>query len=304
MADRFFDFWRVDVFTDTPLTGNPLAVFPRATGLSDAEMAGIAREMNLSETTFVLPSRTPSAHYRNRIFTPGGEIPFAGHPSLGTAYVAAMEGIVPHPEGSSVLYQEVEIGVLPLELQVEAGQIRKVVMTQGEPNLGKRLEKVDGLAEALDVRARDIGVGKLKPQLAATGIHSLQVPMKSLEAVRAIDYDMRALARFLGRLGDRLVCYVFTFETESPDAQVHARAFSPGDGIREDPATGSAAGACGAYLLANGRLPAPTFVVEQGIEMKHASRIEVTVEGEGTTPTSVKVGGQVTPIIRGSLRLP
>ena len=303
-AERFFDFWRVDVFTDTPLTGNPLAVFPRATGLSDAEMLGITREMNLSETTFVLPPRNPAAHYRNRIFTPAGEIPFAGHPSIGTAYVAAMEGIVPRPEGSSIVYQEVEIGVLPLELRIEAGQIRKVVMTQGEPSLGKRFENVKGIADALDVRERDIGIGKLKPQVAATGITSLQVPMKSLDAVRAIDYDMRALTKFLAKFGDRLVAYVFTFETESPEAHVHARSFAPADGIREDPATGSAAGACGAYLAANRRLPAPTFVIEQGIEVHHASRIEVTVETEGTTPTSVKVGGQVTPIIRGSLRLP
>src|SRR3970282_905320 len=114
MADRFFDFWRVDVFTDPPLPGTPLAVFPRGTGLSDAEMAGIAREMNLSETMFVLPSRTPSAHYRNRIFTPGGEIPFAGHPSLGTAYVAAMEGILPRKDGVVACRQEGGIGVLPL----------------------------------------------------------------------------------------------------------------------------------------------------------------------------------------------
>jgi len=304
MAERFFDFWRVDVFTDTPLQGNPLAVYPRATGLSDAEMLGIAREMNLSETTFVLPPRSPTAHYRNRIFTLGGEIPFAGHPSIGTAYVAAMEGIVPHPEGLSIAYQEVEIGVLPLELQVEGGQVRKVVMTQGEPSVGRRLSNVDGIAKALDVRARDIGVGKLKPQIAATGIPSLQVPMKSLEAVRGIDYDMRALGRFLAKLGPHMLCYVFTFETESPEAKVHARAFSPNDGIREDPATGSAAGACGAYLAANGKLPAPTFVIEQGSEMKRASRIEVIVEAEGTVPKSVKVGGQVTPIIRGSLRLP
>src|SRR5207245_6036700 len=123
MTERFFDFWRVDVFTDTPLTGNPLAVFPRATGLSTVEMAGVAREMNLSETTFVFPSTNPAAHYRNRIFTPGGEIPFAGHPSIGTAFVAAMEGLVPHPDGSSVVYQELEIGVLPLiDLRRRAGE--------------------------------------------------------------------------------------------------------------------------------------------------------------------------------------
>src|SRR3989442_13767554 len=127
MSERFFDYWRIDVFTDTPLTGNPLAVFPRATGLSPAEMLGIAREMNISETTFIFPSSNPSANYRNRIFTPGGEIAFAGHPSIGTAFVAAQEGLVPHPDGASVIYQELEIGVLPLELICEGGQVRKVI---------------------------------------------------------------------------------------------------------------------------------------------------------------------------------
>ncbi len=304
MAERFFDFWRVDVFTDVPLTGNPLAVFPRASGLSDAEMLAIAREMNLSETTFVLPARSPSAHYRNRIFTPGGEIPFAGHPSIGTAYVAALEDLVPHPEGISVVYQEVEIGILPLELQVEGGKVQKVVMTQGEPVLGKRLAGVERLAKALAVKSRDIGAKKLRPQIASTGLPSLQVPMRSLEVVRNLEPDMKAMAKLLAALGPHTACYVFTFETELPDAQVHARAFSPVDGVPEDPATGSAAGSCGAYLAANGALPAPSFVIEQGVEMHHASRIEVSVEMEGAKPKVVRVGGRAVPLIRGSLRLP
>src|SRR5881409_3521349 len=174
MAERFFDFWRVDVFTDTPLAGNPLAVFPRATGLSAVEMGGIAREMNLSETTFVFPSTNPTAHYRNRIFTPGGEIPFAGHPSIGTAFVAAMEGLVPHPDGSSVVYQELEIGVLPLELICEGGQVKKVVMTQGEPVLGTRIKSVEPLAKALQVPIRDIGLKGLAPQDASQDHHGAQ----------------------------------------------------------------------------------------------------------------------------------
>ena len=304
MAERFYDFWRVDVFSDKPLQGNPLAVFPRATGLSKEEMEGITREMNLSETTFIFPPSNPAAHYRNRIFTPGGEIPFAGHPSLGTAYVAASEGLVPKPEGRSIVYQELEIGVLPLELVVEEGQVQKVVMTQGEPTVGRRLASVEGLAKALSVRPRDIGVGRLRPQVVSTGIPSLQVPLRSLDAVREIDYDMRSLAKFLGKMGPHHLAYVFTFETVGKGAHVHARAFSPLDGIREDPATGSAAGACGAYLAANGRLPATPFVIEQGLEMRHASVIEVSVEAEGTVPKVVRVGGRVTPLIRGTLRLP
>lgn len=305
MTERFFDFWHVDVFTETPLEGNPLAVFPRASGLSDAEMASIAREMNLSETTFVLPAANPSAHYRIRIFTPSGEIPFAGHPSIGTAFVAALEGLVPHSEGASILYSELEIGVLPLELLSEAGTIRKVVMTQGEPTVGPPLGRVEPLAKALGVKTKDLGTrGILRPRIASTGLPSLQVPLRSLDVIRSLDPDDRALAKVLASYGPHTLCYAFSMAAVSPDAHVHARAFAPLDGIREDPATGSAAGACGAFLAAHGRLPAPTFVIEQGIEMRHASRIEVSVEADGTTPRVVRVGGRVTPLMRGSLRLP
>ncbi|HEX9341605.1 MAG TPA: PhzF family phenazine biosynthesis protein [Thermoplasmata archaeon] len=303
MSDRFFDFWWVDVFTGVPLTGNPLAVFPRATGLRPTEMAAVAREMNLSETTFVFPPTNPAADYRNRIFTPGGEIPFAGHPSIGTAFVAALEGIVPHPEGSSVVHQELQIGVLPLELLCEGGQVKKFIMTQGEPVLGPKVKNVEALAKALQVRSRDIGPKGLVPQVAATGIPSLQVPFRSLEVVKELDPDRRALQKILSKFGEKIVCYVFALEAETPGAHVHARGLVPELGI-EDPATGSAAGACGAYLAANGTLPAPTFVIEQGIEIHHASRIEVTVETEGGKPKVVRVGGQCVAIIRGNLRLP
>jgi trans-2,3-dihydro-3-hydroxyanthranilate isomerase len=303
MSERFFDYWRIDVFTDTPLTGNPLVVFPRATGLSSIEMLGIAREMNISETTFIFPASNSSANYRNRIFTPGGEIPFAGHPSIGTAYVAAQEGLVPHPDGSSVIYQELEIGVLPLELICEGGQVKRVIMTQGEPSLGAEVRNVEALAEALGVRTKDVGLKGLVPQVAATGVQSLQVPLRSLEVVKALDPDLRALRKVLARLGDKLVCYTFSLEAVAPDAAVHARSFVPEMG-NEDPATGSAAGACGAYLAAHGRLPAPTFIVEQGVEIHHASRIEVSVEMDGGKPKVIRVGGQIAPLIRGTLRLP
>ena len=303
MSERFFDYWRIDVFTDTPLSGNPLAVFPRATGLSPAEMLGIAREMNISETTFIFPASNPSANYRNRIFTPGGEIAFAGHPSIGTAFVAALEGLVPHPDGSSIIYQELEIGVLPLELICEGGQVRKVIMTQGEPSLGAELKNVEPLASALGVRAKDVSLKGLLPQIAATGIQSLQVPIRSLEVVKGLDPDLRDLRKVLSKFGEKVVCYAFALEAVAPDAAVHARGFAPDLGI-EDPATGSAAGACGAYLAAHGKLPAPTFIVEQGMEIHHASRIEVSVETEDGKPKVIRVGGQIAPLIRGTLRLP
>lgn len=304
MSERFFDFWRVDVFTDTPLTGNPLAVFHRAHGLSAAEMLAIAREMNLSETTFVLPATNPSANYRNRIFTPGGEIPFAGHPSIGTAYIAALEDLVPHPDGSSVIYQELEIGVLPLELICEGGKVRKVIMTQGEVTLGPEMKNVEPLAKALGVRTRDIGIKGLAPRSASTGVPSLQVPFRSLDVVKGLDPDPRALRKVLSKIGPNIVCYTFALEAVAPDSAIHARAFVADPPAHEDPATGSAAGACGAYLAAEGKLPASTFIVEQGVEMHHASRIEVSVEMEDGKPKVIRVGGQSVPLIRGTLRLP
>jgi trans-2,3-dihydro-3-hydroxyanthranilate isomerase len=128
--------------------------------------------------------------------------------------------------------------------------------------------------------------------------------MRDLDTVQTLDPDMRALAKLLAKLGPHTACYAFTFETELAGSHVHARCFSPTDQVFEDPATGSAAGACGAYLAANERLPAPSFIIEQGIEMQHASRIEVSVEAEGKVPKTVRVGGRITPIIRGTLHLP
>ena len=301
---RSYDFRRVDVFAAKPLEGNPLAVFPRAQGLTDAEMLAITREMNISETTFVLPPRAPGADYWNRIFTPGGELPFAGHPSLGTAYVAATEGLVRVGEGTSTIHQEVGIGVLPLELHVKDGTIERVVMTQGEPKLGPRLTDVGPLAKALGIQARDITATKLRPQICSTGVPSLQVPIRNLELVRALAPDFAALGKVLARFRGNPGAYVFAFGSEGR-ADLHARGFFPGFGIPEDPATGSAAGACGAYLAGNGRLPpGEWFVIEQGIEVHHPSRIEVAVAREGKRPTRVRVAGRVMPVMAGTLTLP
>jgi trans-2,3-dihydro-3-hydroxyanthranilate isomerase len=301
---RTYDFWRVDVFAARPLEGNPLAVFPRAEGLGEEEMLAIAREMNLSETTFVLPPSKPGANYRNRIFTPGGEIPFAGHPSLGTAYVAFMEGLVPRGEGTVTVHQEVMIGVLPLELHSRGGVVDRVVMTQGKPSVGKRIAPAAGLAKALRIRATDITATGLLPQIASTGVPSLQVPIDSMRVVRDMRPDVAALAQVLGRVDRDAGAYVFAFDAEG-DADLHARGFFPQAGIPEDPATGSAAGACGAYLAANRRLPAKEwFAIEQGLEVHHPSHIDVSVETKAGRPITVRVAGKVVPVMRGTLTLP
>jgi trans-2,3-dihydro-3-hydroxyanthranilate isomerase len=296
-------FWRVDVFTDRPLTGNQLAVFPDGRGLSAEQMLAITREMNISETTFVLPTKAKGADYRNRIFTPGGELPFAGHPSLGTAFVAAEEGIVPKREGVSTIHQEVGIGVLPLDLHVSDGVIRKVVMTQGRPSVSRKIMDVNAIARALSIRPRDITATGLRPQVASTGVPSLQIPLRSLEVVRGLSPDPGRLPALLSRIDRDAGAYVFAFMADG-DADLHARGFFPNYGIVEDPATGSAAGACGAYLAANGRLPKrDPFIIEQGAEVHHPGRIEVSVAAKGNRPTSVRVGGQVVEVMRGELTL-
>jgi PhzF family phenazine biosynthesis protein len=146
---------QVDVFTDRPLTGNPLAVFFDGAGLSSEEMLAIAREMNLSETTFVLPPTEQEADYKVRIFTPAKEIPFAGHPSIGTAHALIEDGRIPLKKTVTTVRQEVGIGVLPIQIQLTSRKRRLITMTQGKPRLGQIVEDIEGVADILSPQRRD-----------------------------------------------------------------------------------------------------------------------------------------------------
>lgn len=205
---REYRFHHVDVFADGPLAGNPLAVFPEAGGLSDAEMQGVARELHLSETTFVLPPTDPAAAYRVRIFTPGRELPFAGHPIVGTAWVMAREGKVPLRATRTELRQQVGIGTLPVTLETEpdpevpgGGRLRvaRVVMTQGAPCFSRELGAKEGaaLAAALGGPAGGVGHPGLPPQVVSTGLDELLVPLQSVEAVATLSPDLLAVRRLV-----------------------------------------------------------------------------------------------------------
>lgn len=301
---RSYPFWRVDVFASRPLEGNPLAVFPKPAGLSDGEMLSIAREMNISETTFLEPASVEGANYRTRIFTPGGELPFAGHPTLGSAFVAAEEGLVPKPEGVVTVHQQDGLGLTPIKLEVAGGEVTRVAMTQARPKFGARFKALAPLAKALGVKPRDISSTGMVPQICSTGLGSLQVPLRSVDVVRELNPDLRALGKVAKRLGRDPGVFTFAL-VAGGDADVHARAFFPLQGISEDPATGSAAGACGAYLAANRRMPDKQwFVIEQGIEIHQPSRIEVAVAVERGRPVQVRVAGAVVPVMKGMLTLP
>lgn len=311
---RTYRFHHVDVFADGPLAGNPLAVFPDGEGLTGAEMQAIARELHLSETTFVLPASDPAATYRVRIFTPVSELPFAGHPLVGTPWVMAREGKVPLRSPRTELRQQVGIGTLPVTLETEpdpeapgGGRLRvsRVVMTQGTPRFGAELPAGAGasLAAALGLPPGAVGLPGLPPQVVSTGLNHLLVPLGSADAVAGLQPDLAAIGRLADSLGVVGV-FVFSVAATAP-VEARARFFAPTHGVPEDPATGSAAGPLGAYLSARGRLPGGRLTIHQGIEMGQPSRLEVEIEaGQGAGGTVVRVAGRVVPLITATLVLP
>jgi len=296
---------QVDVFTDGPLAGNPLAVILDGKGLTSEEMQAVAREMNLSETTFVLPSTTPEAHYKVRIFTPLKEIPFAGHPSIGTAHALVEEGRIRVKQQLTTVRQEVGIGVLPIEIEQLSGGRHVITMTQGAPRLGRTITDLTDLAQALGIPADEIGPDQLPVQVSSTGLDQLMVPLRSLQRVAALVPDYGRLKEVEKRLGVS-GCLIFALKTFRPEAHVHARFFAPSVGVFEDPATGSAAGALGAYLVAHkvfGPENPVSFNIEQGLEMQRPSLITVTVHHAEGMPSLVKVGGRSVTVISGELTL-
>ena len=311
---RRYQLIQLDVFTDRPLEGNPLAVFPEAEGISDEEQLKIAREMNLSETVFVLPSRDEKSLRRLRIYTPTREIPFAGHPVVGTWNALAREGVVPAPEGGSGWTQikhELGIGVLPVDLEFKDGEIVQVVMTQGKFEIVGDVDDGHERAELARALGHDVDVldESLPIQVISTGLPFLAVPIRSLADVRDCRVNAGLLTDCYTRLGGT-GCLVFTRETiEVGDSRAHARLFAPGDNIPEDPATGSAGGALGAYLIYHRAISVEPendrykFVIEQGDFMGRRSRIGLDVKGQAGKIEEVRVGGSSVVVLRGELFL-
>jgi trans-2,3-dihydro-3-hydroxyanthranilate isomerase len=300
-----YRFIQVDVFTDRPFGGNPLAVFPEAEGLTAEEMQQLAREMNLSETTFVLPPEAEGVDFRVRIFTPAVELPFAGHPVVGTHWVLAHLGCVALREPVTQVRFELGVGVLPADLHV-AGE--RVVMTQDRPAFLAVLEDVSDLAEGLGLPPEAITEPGFPVQVVSTGVPQMMAPIRSLAEVQALDaaqLNVAALNRACRAVGTECVM-VYAFETERPGSTVHVRMFAPLLGVPEDPATGSANGALGAYLVHHQAVPVtePTtyLVSEQGAEIGRPSTLHLEVDSAGGEVTGVRVGGQVASVAEGVVR--
>ena len=311
-----YNFIQLDVFTDRAFCGNPLAVFPEAEGLSDERMQQIAREMNLSETVFVLPSEKEAVLRRLRIFTPSSELPFAGHPVVGTWNCLACDGVVPLPENGNgwvSIKHEVGIGVLPVDIEFKEGEPGRVVMTQGKFEIRGEIEDWHEQAEI----ARALGLARedldetLPIQAVSTGNTMLLVPVRSLSDLGNCRPNLPLLDEISKRSdfaeANATGCYAFTRETiEIGEARAHARFFI-GQNIGEDPATGSAAGPLGGYLVYHDAVRveaqdgAYRFVIEQGDFIHRPSRIGLEVKGKPGSVEEVRVGGTSVVVARGTL---
>jgi trans-2,3-dihydro-3-hydroxyanthranilate isomerase len=255
----------VDAFTDTPYAGNQLAVFPDGSGLTTGQMQRLAQEINYSETTFVFETDKSGADFKIRIFTPSQELPFAGHPTLGTAY-SIMERFDIWVEKKDILKLETKVGVIPLEEQKGV-----IWMTQNEPVFFEEHSDKKQIADLFGLSSDDIA-DDMPVEEVSTGNRMLIVPIKTLRAVQCAQCNVSKMKEFFG---SRLVGpYIFSLETTNPDTEVHARFFAPHLGILEDPATGSAAGPLTGYLLKH-RVFGGEFEIanEQGVEMGRPSKI-------------------------------
>jgi trans-2,3-dihydro-3-hydroxyanthranilate isomerase len=312
-----YTFYQLDVFTNTPFAGNPLAVFPEADGISDEQMQRIANEMNLSETVFVLPS--DKALRRLRIFTPMQELPLAGHPVVGTWNLLARLGVVPVMKtGAAEVNQELNLGILPVEIEYQDSEPVKVTMTQGKWESHAVISdqtSISKLATGLGLEISDLDIREDRPiEVVSTGIRSIDIPICTLEALGRIRINTSVLSDAYVPLG-AVGCYAFTSETKEDSSLVHARFFAPSDGILEDPATGSAAGALSGYLVSHGLasdnatttpegVTQTSFTIEQGDIMGRPSRIYAEVSGGPGNIERVKVGGSSVIVAKGELYLP
>jgi trans-2,3-dihydro-3-hydroxyanthranilate isomerase len=285
-----------DVFSSRALEGNSVAVFLDGRGVSDAEMQAIAREMNLSETTFILPRDALTERERGvrvRIFTVQEELPFAGHPTLGTAFALRGES------DAETVVLELNVGKVPVNFVESAGQPAFGEMTQIDPTLGMQHER-EAVARATGLRAQDFD-DSLPIQTVSTGIPFTIVPLKSLEVIRnLVEIDSHRAAEYLAKTEGKFFYFV-TRDTVDREARLHARMlFYNG----EDPATGSAAGCSAAWMVAHGvAKPEERVLIEQGVEMKRPSRIFVRASRVDNRIVNVRVGGYSVEIMRGEVFL-
>ena len=301
-----YRFYTADVFTDRVFGGNPLAVLPDAGGLSEVQMLAVTREFNYSESIFALPPDDPNHTRRLRIFTPGGEIPFAGHPTIGAAHVLAAVGDVTlQTETTSIVFEEA-IGPVQVKIRGNAGQPTFAQLTAAQlPEFGPEPPTTEDLAQVLSLAPADIRTDGFAPQAVSCGVPFLFVPVRGRDALRRAQLDRGAWQRVLSEdwASD---LYLICQDPEHAGSDLRARMFGPSMGIDEDPATGAAATALAGYLGVRDDQPGGTlrWVVEQGVEMGRPSRLHLEADKRGNDIVEIRVGGSTVMVSDGWIHVP
>jgi trans-2,3-dihydro-3-hydroxyanthranilate isomerase len=294
-----------DVFTDQRFGGNQLAVFPDAKEIAPELMQQIAREFNYSETTFVLPPDDPSHTAKVRIFTPGGELQFAGHPTIGTAHVLASIGAVPLTRAETRIVLEEGVGPVAVTIRAIDGQPDFSELSAAKlPEVGPRPPSNETLASILSLSPDDVLSGDMSPEAVSCGTPFLFVPLRDRDAVGRARVKLDLFEAALNRYFTAKV-FLFAMDGERPGSDVRARMFAPSIGVAEDPATGSAAVALGGDLAARDPRFEGTlrWVVEQGFEMGRPSILEVEADKKDGKITAARVGGRTVLVCDGTMTI-
>jgi trans-2,3-dihydro-3-hydroxyanthranilate isomerase len=300
-----YRFYLADVFTDRIFGGNQLAVFPEAQGLSSEQMQQVAREFNLSETVFVFPAQLPQHHCRLRIFTPGTELPFAGHPTIGTAHILATLGVIPTlGEETTVVFEE-GVGPVSVNIRLESGQPVFAALTAAKlPEFGPEPPVSAKLAALLSLETSDLLGEEMRPQAVSCGVPFLFVPLRDRAALSRAQLDRQQWKQTLASYWAPDL-YLIAFDPLD-HAHLWARMFAPAMGIDEDPATGAAATALAGYLghrdcFADGTLH---WTVEQGIEMGRPSLLQIEADKQNGEIQAIRVGGVSVWVGEGTIEIP
>jgi trans-2,3-dihydro-3-hydroxyanthranilate isomerase len=296
-----YRYLHYDVFTDTALEGNQLAVFPEPAGLTADDMQRVTREMNFSECTFIFPPETPGTDVRMRIFTPGEELPMAGHPTVGSTFALAKEGVIARGRRDFVF--GLGVGPTPVSIDWKDGEIDFVWMTQKNAKYLGAITDRARFAEAIGLHERDLG--SAAAEVASSGNAFLIAPLASRDAVDRVEINRPAFAACCAAAGlKETALFIFTTEKGSGPEDVYSRMLGPGLGVSEDPATGSAAGPLGCYVHKHGLLPRERlghFISLQGVKMLRPSRLHVSIESKGNEIARVRVGGRSVLVGEGRL---
>lgn len=296
--NQSYSFYTLDVFTEQQFGGNPLAVFPEAQGLNTGQMQAIAKEFNLSETVFVMPSANANCEFKLRIFTPNAEIPFAGHPTVGTAYLLAHLGLI-NPTQSRI-YLEEGVGVVPVAIHWENQQVKTTALNAAQMPVFGEVPAHVAIAALLNLEPEDLAQD-LPPELISCGLPFVYIPLKNVAALNRCSLNLTLWEKSL-KGTDAVNIYPFYV---GENQTIQARMFAPALGITEDPATGSAATALAGYLAKYypNDLTENMWQIQQGIEMGRPSQLLLTYQQTDNQLTQIAVAGSSVLVSEGRIFL-